>query len=106
GIAGFLQSLPNSANLSILELGPAEQADQRHRRLLRARRDRPRCYSGEKCDERASLHSITSSALASIAGGKSRPSAFAVVTLITSSYLVGACTGRSADFSPLRMRST
>jgi hypothetical protein len=26
--------------------------------------------------------------------------------LITSSYLVGACTGRSAGFSPLRMRST
>ena len=28
----------------------------------------------------------------------------AVLTLITSSYLVGACTGRSAGFSPLRMR--
>jgi hypothetical protein len=25
--------------------------------------------------------------------------------LITSSYFVGACTGRSAGFSPLRMRS-
>ena len=35
-----------------------------------------------------------------------RPSAFAVLRLITSSYLVGACTGRSAGFSPLRMRST
>ena len=38
--------------------------------------------------------------------GTSRPSAFAVLRLITSSYLVGACTGRSAGFSPLRMRST
>ena len=36
----------------------------------------------------------------------SRPSALAVFRLITSSYLVGACTGRSAGFSPLRMRST
>ena len=35
-----------------------------------------------------------------------RPSAFAVLRLITNSYLVGACTGRSAGFSPLRMRST
>src|SRR5207245_689377 len=39
-------------------------------------------------------------------GGMSRPSAFAVLRLTISSYLVGACTGRSAGFSPLRMRST
>ena len=52
------------------------------------------------------LHSITSSARASSVGGTSRPSALAVLRLITSSYLVGACTGRSAGFSPLRMRST
>jgi MFS family permease len=30
----------------------------------------------------------------------------AVCRLMTSSYLVGACTGRSAGLSPLRMRST
>ena len=51
-------------------------------------------------------HSITSSAMASSDGGTSRPSALAVLRLMTSSYLVGACTGRSAGFSPLRMRST
>ena len=34
------------------------------------------------------------------------PSALAVSRLITNSYLVGACTGRSAGLSPLRMRST
>ena len=39
-------------------------------------------------------------------GGTVRPSALAVFRLITNSYLVGACTGRSAGFSPLRMRST
>src|SRR5262245_32765981 len=48
------------------------------------------------------VHSITSSARASSMGGIVRPSALAVIRLI-SSYLVGACTGRSAGFSPLRM---
>ena len=52
------------------------------------------------------VHSSNSSARASTDGGIVRPSAFAVLRLITSSYLVGACTGRSAGFSPLRMRST
>ena len=51
-------------------------------------------------------YSITSSARASTEAGKSRPSALAVLRLITSSYLTGACTGRSVGFSPLRMRST
>src|SRR5262245_24421093 len=51
-------------------------------------------------------HSITSSARASTVVGTSRPSVLAVLRLITSSNLVGACTGRSAAFSPLRMRST
>ena len=41
-----------------------------------------------------------------LVGGTTRPSALAVLRLITSSYLVGACTGRSAGFSPFRMRST
>src|SRR5260370_20608522 len=51
-------------------------------------------------------YSITSSARASTVAGISRPSALAVFKLITSSYLVGACTGRSAVFSPLCIRST
>ena len=51
-------------------------------------------------------YSITSSARASSEGGTVRPSALAVLRFITSSYLVGACTGRSLGFSPLRMRST
>ena len=51
-------------------------------------------------------YSITSSARASNVDGTSRPSALAVSRLITSSYLVGACTGKPAGFSPLRMRST
>jgi hypothetical protein len=51
-------------------------------------------------------YSITSSARVSTIAGTSRPSALAVLRLSTVSYLVGACTGRSTGFSPLRMRST
>ena len=40
------------------------------------------------------------------AGGTLRPRALAVFRLITNSYLVGACTGRSAGFSPLKIRLT
>ena len=40
------------------------------------------------------VYSMTSSARASKAGGRLRPIALAVRRLITSSYLVGACTGR------------
>ena len=36
----------------------------------------------------------------------SSPSVLAVLRLIAVSYLVGACTGRSPGFSPLRTRST
>src|SRR5262245_60774705 len=76
-------------------------------RLLRARRERPRgCRPAEERDERAALHSITSSARASSLAGTSRPSALAVLRLTCSSNLVGCCTGRSAAFAPLRMRST
>src|SRR5262249_34359538 len=58
--------------------------------LLRARRERPRGRrAAEQRDELATLHSITSSARASSVGGSWRPSAFAVVRLITSSYFVG-----------------
>src|SRR6516165_8613384 len=85
-----------------------EHADAPHPLdLLRARRERPRHRrTAEKRDELAPVHSITSSARASTVAGISRPSALAVFRLITSSYLVGACTGRSPGFSPLRMRST
>src|SRR6516162_3330983 len=74
--------------------------------FLRVRCQRPcRRRAAEQRDELAPLHSITSSARASSVGGTSRPSAFAVFRLITSANLVGACTGKSAGFSPLRMRS-
>src|SRR5262245_31962284 len=83
-----------------------EQADHRHRRLLRARRKRPRgSRATEQRHELAPHHSITSSARASMIGGISRPIALAVLTLITSVNLVGRSIGKSAALAPLRMRS-
>src|SRR6516164_7725318 len=102
--------------------GPGDRRDVEDRRLLdrhgirrrlarlarlRPRRERPRGRrAAEQRDEVAPFHSITSSARASTVAGTSSPSALAVLRLTTSSYLVGACAGRSAGFSPLRMRST
>jgi hypothetical protein len=64
------------------------------------------CHEATYAPQQRRGYSITSSARASTVAGMSRPSAFAVLRFTTSSYLVGACTGRSAAFSPLRMRST
>jgi hypothetical protein len=51
-------------------------------------------------------YSITSSAVARSCGWNSSPSALAVLRLITNSNLVDWITGRSAGFSPLRIRPT
>src|SRR5262245_44831432 len=51
-------------------------------------------------------HSITSSARASSDGGIVRPSAFAVLRLMTRSNFVGCSTGKSAGLAPLRILST
>src|SRR5262249_48074126 len=57
--------------------------------LLRARRERPRhSRAAENRDELAPLHSITSSASASSLSGILRPSAFAVLRLITNANLM------------------
>src|SRR5262249_37067626 len=110
--AQFLETLQerSMANLSLgIILGEIrEHADAPHPlALLRDRRERPRRRrAAEQRDELASLHSITSSARARSVGGTARRSALAVLRLMTSSNLVGACTGRSAGFAPRRMRST
>src|SRR5215471_3519370 len=85
----------------------AQQSDGRKLgSLLRERRERPRSRAAEQRDELASFHSMTSSARASTLSGNARPSVLAVLTLIVSSYLIGCCTGNSATFAPLRIRST
>src|SRR5262245_33193914 len=84
-----------------------EHADSPHAlALLRPRRQRPRHRAADQRDEGPPPHSITSSARASMSGGTSRPSVFAVLRLITNSYLPGACTGMSPGLAPLRIRST
>src|SRR5262249_43424916 len=109
-IAGFGQAFAQTSDIFCIGLGRArvKNSDGRHRRLLRPRRERP-CHrrAAEQRDEVApGRHSITSSAVASKVEGTSMPRALAVLRLTTSSYLVGACTGSSAGFSPFRMRST
>jgi hypothetical protein len=51
-------------------------------------------------------YSINSSARSRKASEIVSPSTLAILRLITSSYLVGCSTGRSAGLSPLRMRAT
>ena len=51
-------------------------------------------------------YSITASAKEITPGGMVRPSALAVLRLITNSYAVACTTGKSAGFSPLRIRPT
>src|SRR5262249_27345915 len=77
--------------------------------LLRVRRERPRRRrAAEQRDELAALdlraHSITSSAATCSVGGTVRPSGWVVLRFITNSNLVGCKTGKSAGFSPLRIR--
>src|SRR5262249_12502154 len=75
--------------------------------LLRARRERPRRRrAAEQRDESATLHSITSSARATSSGGRSRPSARAVLRLIASSNLTGCSTGRSAGLVSCKILCT
>src|SRR5262249_47443504 len=84
----------------------ADESYNGHRRLLRPRRERPRgCHAADKRDELPPLHSITSSASARTPAGISRPSARAVLRLMTSSTFVSCRTGKSAGFVPLRMRA-
>src|SRR5262249_43073939 len=60
----------------------------------------------EESPEGPVAYSITSSARAMSVCGSSRPSALAVLRLITSSNLVGPSTGSSPTLAPLKMRST
>src|SRR5262249_47551823 len=106
---GFAQTLVERRHQmhGVIGRSGTEIADHRHRRLLRMPRKRPSHRATEQRDELAPPdHSITSAAVASSVGGTSRPSALAVLRLMAVSNLVGACTGKSAGFSPLRIRLT
>jgi hypothetical protein len=62
--AGRTESLTEALDVGRITVsrGRAEKPDCGHRRLLRARRERPRRRAAEQRDEIATLHSITSSA--------------------------------------------
>jgi AAA domain-containing protein len=65
----------------------------------------PRCARScrERMQQKGILYSITSSARCWRNQGRSRPSALAVLRLITRSNLVGCTIGNSAGFAPLRI---
>ena len=111
----FAQSLHKSGSPQSVgrRCARPQEPDGRHLcRLLRARRERPcHCAAAENVDELAPTHgcasySITVSARRWNDCGNSIPSAFAALRLIANSNFVGCSTGRSAGFSPLRMRPT
>src|SRR5215471_394886 len=108
--AGLLETLQERAEAGlkfpIVRSRGQENANEAHLlALLRPRRNRPsRRRAAEQRDELAARHSITSPAMASSPGGKLRPNALAVLRLITNSNLTDRKTGRSAGFSPLRIR--
>src|SRR5215218_296422 len=73
---------------------------------LRSCAKRPRERPANQPDAIPPSHSITSSARARRAGGMVRPRACAVFRLIASSNFSACITGKSAGFSPLRIRPT
>src|SRR5262245_47029226 len=87
----FIQALPEGdhprSRFGFWQPG-IDDPDYRHRRLLRARRERPRRRAAEKHDELAPPdHSITSSAATSSLSGTVRPNILAVPALMTNSNL-------------------
>src|SRR5262249_36102670 len=103
--SGFVEAFAERGHKTRRGIGRAASDESDHRyRLLRVPCERPRGRRG--ADERyepATIHSITSSARASSVAGTSMLSILAVWALMTSSNLVGVCTGRSLGFSPLRI---
>ena len=89
--APFVQTLAKRRFERRERFGPSadKSSDHRHRWLLRACRERPRCRAAEQRDELAAVHSITSSARSCIDGGTFKPSVLAVFRLMTNSNLVG-----------------
>src|SRR5262249_7288808 len=107
-VAGLFQALAERRRVVCERLRRAtmQKPNHRHRALLRTRRERPSRHATEQTDELASLHSMTSSARASSVAGTSRPSALAVVRLMTRSNLVGCSTGMSAGLAPRKILLT
>src|SRR3977135_4744621 len=93
--------------MRVVRVGIHQHADATHALgRLCARGERPRRRAAEQRDELSAVdHSITSAARARSVSGTASPRAFAVLRLMTNSYFVGACTGRSAGLAPLSILS-
>src|SRR5262249_15906450 len=86
---------------------PHDHADAPHPFVsLRMCDNRPCGRAGDNHAERAAVHSITSSARLRSDGGSVMSRMRAASALMTSSNFDGCTTGKSAGFTPLRMRPT
>src|SRR5215470_12979713 len=104
-IASTTQTFLEGTDIGGLRLAAAaENSHHWHSLLPRARCKRPRRRATKARNELPAPHSITSSARTSREAGKVMPSVLAVLRLMTNSNLVDCITGRSAGFSPLRIR--
>src|SRR5262249_20517198 len=105
-VAGFVEALAEPGNKGRVRQSGIDEADHRHRRLLRARRERPRNRSTHQRYKCAASHSITSSARGMIDVGNTIPNLFAVLMLTTSSNFVGNSAGTSLGFEPRNTLAT
>src|SRR5215813_13263089 len=103
---GFYDGARTGPNSVVLRMFTMSQLHLNEQTSTETTRWSHQCQLRTHAQQQHACYSITSSARASTVGGSSKPIAFAVLRLMTSSYLFGACTGSSAGFSPLRMRST
>jgi hypothetical protein len=88
-VAGFAKPLPERSHVCVGRRG-SNEPDHRRCCILPGRRDRPHRRTKSR-DELPPSHWITSSAVANSVSGIERPSALAVLRLMTISNLVGCC---------------
>src|SRR5262245_18769205 len=104
--AGFVEALTERGRMARrgFRRPGVDEGNDRHRWLLRARREVPCPRASEQREEIAPRHSISSSAATCNVNGMLKPSVLAVLRLMNNSNFVGCRTGRSEGFSPWRMR--
>src|SRR5215216_2690341 len=105
--AGLPQSFPKRVGIEAIRVGRGGVQEANEGYVPRLANGRPDEREPAECaDDMPPLHSITSSARPSSGSGKARPSALAVLRLMTSSTFVGCCTGSAAGRAPLRIWPT
>src|ERR1035437_5352473 len=97
-------SLPSRVNRDILAMSALLPLYPRKPTFIVRDGMSQRCQQETHAPQQTASYSITSSAIASSVFGTARPSALAVLRLMTHSNLVGCCTGKSAGLGPPRIR--